>query len=253
MVYSCLGMEGGKPVSFAFYFITYSRCSKDGQYQVLKIDPDSHNPIHCLHRVSHRNEDPLEPITLQVLLEPFGHSLVGLILILNKYQNGAGHPFLIPETIQSIPNPTLTFATSATSARSDPCVLTCAQLQKLNSNDIWLDDLLVQAIIHLMFRSLLENGRSEMQIRLQSSLAYLTDYVRINNPRGEYSVKRKTSLQDMFSSSQHIFYIVNINNYHWICLCLSIKLERKEQLQSLSKESERSDPGSARTFQYSQY
>ena len=126
---------------------------------------------------------------------------------------------MIPETIQRIPNPTF-------SPNSDVCVLTCADLQKLNSNDIWLDDVLVQAIMHIMFRSLLENGRSKMQISLQYSLAYHTVYVRINEPGGEYQVKRKASLQKLFTSSQHIFYIVNIENCHWICLCLSMKLKR---------------------------
>jgi hypothetical protein len=53
MVYSCLGMEGGKQASFAFHFITYSRCFKDGQYQVLKLVPDSDSPIYCLHKISH--------------------------------------------------------------------------------------------------------------------------------------------------------------------------------------------------------
>ena len=230
MVYSCLGLEGGKPASFAFHFITYSRCYQDGQYQVLKLVPDSENPIHCLHKVSHVNEDPLEPIALQVFQES-GHSLVGLILIRNNNQNGARHPLLRPETIQRIPNPTLT------SAGSDPCVLTCAELQKLNSNGIWLDDLLVQAIIHIMFRSLLENGRSEMKIILQSSLAYDKDYEKINNGREIYRVKRKASLQKMFSSSQYIFYIVNVDNYHWICLCLSMKWKRIFTLDSQNNDS----------------
>ena len=127
MVYSSL--EGDKPNSYAFHFITYSRCSKDGQYQVLKLIPDSHNPIHCLHKVSHfleeakKGEEPLNPIKLRVLLQESGHSLVGLILIRNNLQTGAKHPFLIPETIRCIHNPTLT------TALSDPCELTCAQLQ----------------------------------------------------------------------------------------------------------------------------
>ena len=53
----------------SFHFITYSRCSKDGQYQVLKLIPDSKNPIHCLHKVSHSLEEPLNPIALRVLLK----------------------------------------------------------------------------------------------------------------------------------------------------------------------------------------
>ncbi len=110
---------------------------------------------------------PLIPIKLRVLLQESGHSLVGLILIRNKKQNSAEHPFLRPEVIRCIHNPTLT------SALSDPCELTCAQLQKLNCNKIWLDDLLVQAIVHLMFKSLLQKRSSnlDMQISLQSSLA----------------------------------------------------------------------------------
>jgi hypothetical protein len=215
MVYSSL--ERDKPASFAFHFITYSRCFEDGQYQVYEHVPFPNGKINGLHIVSY-SLDSKDPIKQQVLLNESGHSLVGLILIRNNNQNGARHPFLIPEPIQRIPNPT-------TSPNSDVCVLTCAHLRKLNSNHIWLDDELVQAIIHLMFRSLLQKRSSEMQIRLQSSLAYLADYERINQGV-EYSVKRKASLQEMFSSSQHIFYIVNVDNNHWICLCLSMELQR---------------------------
>jgi hypothetical protein len=226
MVYSSL--EGDKPNSYAFHFITYSRCSKDGQYQVLKLIPDSHNPIHCLHKVSHslekakKGEEPLIPIKLRVLLQESGHSLVGLILIRNNKQSGAKHPFLIPEVIRCIRNPTLT------SARSDPCELTCAQLQKLNSNDIWLDDLLVQAIVHLMFSSLLQKRSSDMEmpISLQSSCAYEL------HCSPDFITKHKAMLQNLFSSSQHIFYIVNEDNFHWICLCLSTKLKRIFSLDS---------------------
>jgi hypothetical protein len=227
MVYSSL--EGDKPNSYAFHFITYSRCSKDGQYQVLKLIPDSHNPIHCLHKVSHslekakKGEEPLIPIKLRVLLQESGHSLVGLILIRNIKQCGAKHPFLIPEVIRCILNPTLT------SARSDPCELTCAELQKLNSNDIWLDDLLVQAIVHLMFESLLQKKRSseiDMPISLQSSCAYEL------HCSPQFITKCKLSLHKLFSSSQHIFYIVNEDNAHWICLCLSMKWRRIFSLDS---------------------
>jgi hypothetical protein len=112
MVYSSL--ESDKPNSYAFHFITYSRCSKDGQYQVLKLVPDSHNPIHCFHKVSHslekpkKGEEPLIPIKLRVLLQESGHSLVGLILIRNNKQNVSKHPFLKPEVFRCIRNPTLT-------------------------------------------------------------------------------------------------------------------------------------------------
>ena len=91
MVYSSL--KGDKPESFAFQFITYSRCSRDGQYQVLQLVPDSRDPIHLLHKVSHSLEEPLIPIKLRVLLQESGHSLVGLILIRNNKQSGAKHPF----------------------------------------------------------------------------------------------------------------------------------------------------------------
>jgi hypothetical protein len=227
MVYSSL--EGDKPNSFAFHFITYTRCFEDGQYQVYEHVPFPKGKINGLHKVTHpleeakKGEEPLNPIKLQVLLQESGHSLVGLILIRNNKQNGAEHPFLIPEVIRCINNPTLT------SALSDPCVLTCAQLQKLNSNKIWLDDLLVQAIVHLLFESLLQKRSSnlDMQISLQSSLAYELLC------SGNYSERLKLSLQKLFSSSQHnIFFIVNVGNYHWICLCLSMKWKRIFSLDS---------------------
>ena len=226
MVYSSL--EGDKPASFAFHFITYSRCFEDGQYQVYEHLPFPKGKINGLHKVSHslekakKGEEPLIPIKLRVLLNESGHSLVGLILIRNNKQTGAEHPYLKPEVIRCIPNP-------LTSAGSDPCELTCAELQKLNSNGIWLDDLLVQAIVHLLFESLLQKRSSnlDMQISLQSSLAYELLC------SGNYSKRRKLSLQKLFSSSQHnIFFIVNVGNYHWICLCLSMKWRRIFSLDS---------------------
>jgi hypothetical protein len=122
MVYSAL--EGDKPASFAFHFITYSRCFEDGQYQVYKHVPFPYGKINGLHKVTHslevakKGEEPLIPIKLRVLLQESGHSLVGLILIRNNTQNSAQHPFLKPEVIRCIRNPTLT------SAGSDPCELT---------------------------------------------------------------------------------------------------------------------------------
>ena len=191
---------------------------------------------HCigLHKVSHslekakKGEEPLIPTKLQVLLQESGHSLVGLILIRNDNQAGADHPFLKPEVIRCIRNPT-----TLTSARSDPCELTCAQLQKLNSNDIWLDDLLVQAIVHLMFSSLLEKRSSDMEmpISLQSSCAYEL------HCSPHFITKHKAMLQNLFSSSQHIFYIVNEDNHHWICLCLSTKWRRIFSLDSKNNNS----------------
>ena len=232
MVYSSL--EGDKPASFAFHFITYSRYFEDGQYQVYEHVPFPKGKINGLHKVSYsleeakKGEEPLVPIKLRVLLNESGHSLVGLILIRNNKQTGAKHPYLRPEVIRCIHNPTLPSA-------SDPCELTCAELQKLNSNGIWLDDLLVQAIVHLMIRSLLQKKSSDMdmQISLRSSLAYTL----LCNP--EYLAKplRKASLQKMFSSSQYIFYIVNVDNHHWICLCLSINWKRIFSLDSQNNDS----------------
>ncbi len=87
-VYSSL--EGDKPASFAFHFITYSRCFEDGQYQVYEHIPFPTGTINGLHKVSHsrekakKSEELVNPIKLRVLLEESGHSLVGLILIRNN-------------------------------------------------------------------------------------------------------------------------------------------------------------------------
>ena len=103
MVYSSL--KGDKPNSFAFHFITYSRCFEDGQYQVYEHVPFPNGKIKGLHKVSHslekakKGEEPLIPIKLRVLLQESGHSLVGLILIRNDNQAGAEHPLLIPVVI----------------------------------------------------------------------------------------------------------------------------------------------------------
>ncbi len=68
----------------------------------------------------------------------------------------------------------------------------------------------------------------DMQISLRSSLAYTL----LSSRQFLAKPERKVSLQKMFSSSQHIFYIVNVDNYHWICLCLSMKWKRTFSLDS---------------------
>ena len=217
MVYSCLEVD--KPASFAFRFITYSRCLKDGQYQVYEhVD----GKIRILHTVSHSLEKGDKPKTLRVVLQESGHSLIGLILVRNSNQGSARHPYLIPETIRSIPNPT-------TSDNSDSCHLTCKSLQKLNSTEDWLDDELVLAITHIMFSSLLEKTSSEVKISLRTSWDYQNVYVR----RG-VSERNKVSLNKMFSSKEYIFYIVNIKNCHWICLCISMLWKRIFTVDSMN-------------------
>ncbi len=90
MVYSSL--KGDKPNSYAFHFITYTRCFEDGQYQVYEHVPFPKGKVNGLHKVTHPLEEAkkgeeLIPIKLQVLLQESGHSLVGLIKSLEKLQN----------------------------------------------------------------------------------------------------------------------------------------------------------------------
>ena len=218
MIYS--NTESDKPASFTFRFITYSRCVKDGQYVLCQHIPLPNGETEELHIVSHSQQQRVEekllpPQTLPVVLQKTGQSLVGLILLRNNKQCGAEHPYLIPETIRSIPNPT-------NSGNSDECNLTCLHLQILNTN-IWLDDVLVQAIAHIMFRLLLSNkGTVEVKICLRSSLDYDNLYVSIPGRGGKYTERGLKKWENMINSNHYIFYIVNVNNGHWICLCISM-------------------------------
>ena len=79
-----------------------------------------------------------------------------------------------------------------------------------------------------MFNSLFQKRSSDMDmpISLQSSCSYEL------HCSLQFLPKRKALLQTLFSSSQHIFYIVNVGNYHWICFCLSMKWKRIFSLDS---------------------
>ena len=219
MIYS----RADKPASLTFRFLTYSRCVMDGQYVVCEHRPLRNGEIVELHRVSHSQqnrieEEPPPPQTLPVVLNKSGQSgqsLVGLILLRNDNQCSAEHPYLTPEIIRSIPNPTY-------SDNSDACNLTCLHLQILNTKR-WLDDVLVQAIAHIMFRLLLSNkGTVKVKICLRSSLDYEYLYESVPGRGGKYTERYLKKWKDMINSNDYIFYIVNVDNNHWICLCISM-------------------------------
>ena len=237
MIYS--NTESDKPASFTFRFITYSRCVKDGQYVLCQHIPLPNGEIQELHIVSHSQQRRVEeqlgkkllpPQTLPLVLPKSGQSLVGLILLRNNKQCSAEHPYLIPETIRSIPNPT-------NSGNSDECNLTCLHLQILNTN-IWLDDVLVQAIAHIMFRLMLSNkGTVGVKICLRSSLDYENLYESIPGRGGEYTERGLKKWQNMINSNDYIFYIVNVENDHWICLCISMIHKRIFSMDSQNRKS----------------
>jgi len=213
MIYSF--SEKNRQTLHTFQFITFSRCNEDGQYQVYENFPCNAEVL-VVHKVAHSKEDSEPSKTLQLKLES-GHSLVGLILVRNSNQNSAEHPFLQPETIRSFSNPT---------SSGDPCLLTCKNLQKLNNVDAWLDDELVHAMTHIMFRSLLsKHGESTTKIALRSCHAFKTQFERSHTNR-----KRLT---DLISTNQYIIFIVNVGNSHWICICIAMVWKKIFSLDSL--------------------
>ena len=220
MVYSL--SEVDKPTSYIFQFITYSRCIKDGQYQVYEHVPFPDGDVTTVHKVSLREDvEKVEgetPEMLKVQLQS-GHSLVGLILVRNRKQNEAKNPFLTPETIRSIPNPSM-------SNDGDACDLTCASLQILNSTR-WLNDELVQAMTHIMFSALLSNHKgSQLKIAFRSSLAFVSQFVQ------RYRHSRK--YVDLIKNNDYVIYTVNIGNYHWICLCIAMVWKKVFTLDSFN-------------------
>jgi hypothetical protein len=225
MIYSCSEIE--TPASYTFRFITYSRCIEDGQYVVHEHVPVPDGKVSQVHKVSHTLEKNKRPETLRVVLQESGHSLVGLILIRNSNQNSAEPLCLNSEIIRSIPNPT-------NSDNSDACRITCESLRILNSKD-WLNDVLVQAISHLMFSSLFsKKGGSEMNIRLRSSLDFETFYITLPNSKEGCPPRRMKSVETMLLNSQYIIYLVNVDNSHWICLCISMESKRIFSLDSMN-------------------
>jgi len=225
MIYSCSEIE--TPASYTFRFITYSRCIEDGQYVVHEHVPVPDGKVSQVHKVSHTLEKNKRPETLRVVLQESGHSLVGLILIRNSNQNSAKYLCLNSEIIRSIPNPT-------NSDNSDACRITCESLRILNGKD-WLNDILVQAISHLMFSSLFsKKGRFGMNIRLRSSLDFETFYITLPNSKDGCPPRRMKSVETMLRNSQYIIYLVNVDNGHWICLCISMESKRIFSLDSMN-------------------
>jgi Ulp1 family protease len=175
-----------------------------------------------VHKVSLREDVEKEgsepPETLKVQLQS-GHSLVGLILVRNRNQDGAKHPYLTPETIRSIPNPSF-------SNDNDACNLTCASLQILNSTR-WLNDELVQAMTHIMFSALLSNHKgSQLKIAFRSSLAFVSQFMQRYRHSREYV--------DLIKKNDYVIYTVNIGNYHWICLCIAMVWKKVFTLDSFN-------------------
>jgi hypothetical protein len=220
MVYSL--SEVDKPTLYIFQFITYSHCIKDGQYQVYEHVPFPYGDVTTVHKVSLREDGEKEgsepPETLKVQLQS-GHSLVGLILVRNRKQDGAKHPFLTPETIRTFPNPSI-------SNDGDACNLTCTSLQILNSTQ-WLNDELVQAMTHIMFSALLSNHKgSQLKIAFRSSLTFVTQFMQQYRKRIKYD--------DLIKKNDYIIYTVNIGNTHWICLCIAIVWKKVFTLDSFN-------------------
>ena len=74
-----------------------------------------------------------------------------------------------------------------------------------------------------------------MNIRLRSSLDFETFYITLLNSKDGCPPRRMNSVETMLRKSKYIIYLVNVDNYHWICLCISMESRRIFSLDSMNR------------------
>jgi Ulp1 family protease len=98
----------------------------------------------------------------------------------------------------------------------------------LRSNSTeWLNDELVQAMTHIMFSALLSNHKgSQLKIAFRSSLAFVSQFMQ--------RCKLSKKYVDLIKKNDYIIYTVNIDNTHWVCLCIAMVWKKVFTLDSFN-------------------
>ena len=222
MVFEHAGNESSGERYF-FQFITYSCCREDGQYHVFSVN--AYGIISSSVPVPYRRDDlsktkntPPPPLRLKPTCR--GGVLVGLILVSNDQQSGNHYPdYLAPPIIRTINCPT----------GGDYATLTCYEISKLKTS-AWLDDAIIDGAVYMMEAHLLSTHHDfkEPNQQLVRSSIFFENKIKNCNA----SVGFNTT----FPNSTFGVFIINLSHIHWICACVSRKMERIYIMDSYNDE-----------------
>ena len=214
MVFEHAGNESSGERYF-FQFITYSCCREDGQFHVFSVD--AYGSISSPVPVPYRRDDlrkkkntPPPPLRLKPTCR--GGVLVGLILVSNDQQSSNHYPdYLARPIIRTIKCPT----------GGDYANLTCYEISKLKTS-AWLDDAIIDGAVYMMEAHLLSthNDYKEPNQQLVRSSIFFEN--KIKNCNGD----KNSGFNTNFPNSSFGVFIINLNQAHWICACVSRKMQR---------------------------
>ena len=211
MVFEHAGNESSGERYF-FQFITYSCCREDGQYQVFSVN--AYGIISTSVPVPYRRDDlrktkctPPPPLRLKPTCR--GGVLVGLILVRNDQQSSNYPDYLAPPIIRTINCPT----------GGDYATLTCYEISKLKTS-AWLDDAIIDGAVYMMEAHLLSthNDYKEPNQQLVRSSIFFENKIKNCNA--------SVSFNTTFPNSSFGVFIINLGQVHWICACVSRKMQR---------------------------
>ena len=222
MVFEHAGNESSGERYF-FQFITYSCCREDGQYHVFSVN--AYGIISSSVPVPYRRDDlrktkctPPPPLRLKPTCR--GGVLVGLILVRNDQQSGNHYPdYLASPIIRTINCPT----------GGGYATLTCYEISKLKTS-AWLDDAIIDGAVYMMEAHLLSthNDYKEPNQQLVRSSIFFENKIKNCNA--------SVSFNTTFPNSSFGVFIINLGQVHWICACVSRKMQRIYIMDSYNDE-----------------
>jgi hypothetical protein len=215
MVFEHAGNESSGERYF-FQFITYSCCREDGQYQVFSVN--AYGIISLSVPVPYRRDDlrkakytPPSPLHLKPTCRG-GGVLVGLILVSNDQQSSNHYPdYLAPPIIRTIKCPT----------GGDYANLTCYEISKLKTS-AWLDDAVIHGAVYMMEAHLLSTHNDNKEPNQQLVRSSIFFESKIKNCNGD----KNSGFNTNFPNSSFGVFIINLSQSHWICACVSRKMQR---------------------------
>jgi Ulp1 family protease len=152
---------------------------------------------------------PPSPVRLKPTCR--GGVLVGLILVSNDDQQSSNHypDYLARPIIRTIKCPT----------GGDYANLTCYEISKLNTS-AWLDDAIIHGAVYMMEAHLLSthnDNKEPNQQLVRSSILFENKIKNCNASVG---------FNTTFPNSSFGVFIINLSQIHWICACVSRKMQR---------------------------
>ncbi len=216
---------------YSFQFVTYSRSREDGQYQVFLLDQNG--TVDLLHAVPYPETDrygkrkyPVEALPL-LASDPSGRPLVGLILMRNDNLSGDEDRHYLGEPVLQKIYENCSHHASARVGTNNYCNILSSFLKTLSSSTKWLRDEVIHGIINLMCDHLKSKHvtTAENTFYMCTSSSY-NAYISGNRFSG-------LMVSDIRDSAFGVF-IINIDNFHWICGCSSRTLKTIYFLDSMN-------------------